>query len=490
MSYDPADLTTPETHNLEDLYSKLVERRNKLDRATHFHYFPDENGRYDTLKVGYTMDQDPELNKKLETEVKRRKQPYHIEDWYKYKYYEQFPKISVGWMKFAEKIDEYHRKGKTYFGIQSLDRFDFRDVSYEWWVENYERPNKPCLISGFAEDWPITNWTYETMRTNFLGKEKVKVGKDSSGYRIGFDMKHYLQYVNTQKDDSPVYLFESQLAANDNISKVIDQYKRPVWFNKDLFDYCHAERRPPHRWICVGPERSGTTMHFDPLNTNAWNTVLAGCKLWILFPPDTPEEIAKGKKFQTNPPLDPDIEDEAVGWYHRVYPKLRDWIMKNDNKYGLIEVIQFPGETIFVGGGWWHAVLNINSDTFAVTQNYVNMTNFPAVWRDMRVERKHTAQRWLHNLRYRFPKAYQKALELDKEDGFRPKFQRFPSHCPIPDEELNEDERAIATASHAQLSQKKWESSETPFAYTGWDNVVGGDDSSTDSDSDSSSDSD
>lgn len=36
-------------------------------------------------------------------------------------------------------------------------------------------------------------------------------------------------------------------------------------------------------------------MHIDPLGTSAWNTVVSGRKLWVLFPPHVDKNVAKGK---------------------------------------------------------------------------------------------------------------------------------------------------------------------------------------------------
>lgn len=47
----------------------------------------------------------------------------------------------------------------------------------------------------------------------------------------------------------------------------------------------------------MGPKRSGTSVHIDPLGTSAWNTVLSGRKLWVLFPPHVDKHIAKGKEM-------------------------------------------------------------------------------------------------------------------------------------------------------------------------------------------------
>lgn len=60
----------------------------------------------------------------------------------------------------------------------------------------------------------------------------------------------------------------------------------------------------------MGPERSGSTVHTDPMMTCAWNTSLVGHKRWVIFKKDLPKYIAKGKEFRSK-----DYKDEAINYF-------------------------------------------------------------------------------------------------------------------------------------------------------------------------------
>jgi len=69
----------------------------------------------------------------------------------------------------------------------------------------------------------------------------------------------------------------------------------------------------------MGPERSGTTAHIDPLMTSAWNASVTGHKRWVVFGEEVPKSIVKGKEFR-----DKDYEDEAINYFVEILPKIKE----------------------------------------------------------------------------------------------------------------------------------------------------------------------
>ena len=241
-------------------------------------------------------------------------------------------------------------------------------------------------------------------------------------------------------DDSPLGIYDSEFGDDSSPTCVLlNEYCIPKCFSRDLFDLADEEddddddddggpcdetgvnfndddngetgeevgedaeaedrkgdhattlsSRPPYRWILIGPERSGTGMHVDPLWTNAWVTVLQGQKLWLLFPPETPYTsigMTEGR---------PQIPSSI--WFRDYYDVVTSpsW----PKQYQPVEVLQNPGETVFVPAGWPHLVLNLEL-TVAVTHNYASEYGpfFERMWEEVARDEPDFAARWHSGLR-------------------------------------------------------------------------------------------
>lgn len=290
-----------------------------------------------------------------------------------------------------------------------IDRIHCSNMTPSEFVHYFEEPSIPVIISGIPEreQWgAVDNWTFDNLH-NFDDRY-FKVGEDDDGYKVKVRMKYFLKYMKKNSDDSPLYVFDSNYD-NDSVSKkLLNDYDIPSFFPDDLFALVGEKRRPPYRWFLTGPERSGTCVHIDPLGTSAWNTVIEGRKRWVIFKPRTPKDIVKGKDVILK-----GEDDEAINYFVDIVPRIK----KKYTDVKIIEFTQMPGDTVFIPGGWWHAVLNLDN-TIAITQNFCSRTNFEQVWVKTRSGRKKMAVKWLKLLDENYPTLANTARKINSEDSF------------------------------------------------------------------------
>jgi histone arginine demethylase JMJD6 len=264
-------------------------------------------------------------------------------------------------------------------GLRRVHAADFTEAQF---IAQFEAPLVPCVINGIADDWPARDaWTLEAMNDGPYRNVRMKCGEDDDGYSIKVRLKYFLQYMFAQRDDSPLYLFDSNFDDHAVAKGLVNDYKLPRFFADDLFNLVGAKRRPPHRWFLVGPERAGTTLHIDPLATSAWNTLLSGMKLWVLYKPSCSKAYVRGDELKKK-----GEDSEAITWFMKSVARIRAREEKkrtarraakrqrfgvpgdddddvkldsDDDEIGMVQYIQLPGETMFVPGGWWHAVVNL-----------------------------------------------------------------------------------------------------------------------------------
>jgi histone arginine demethylase JMJD6 len=75
------------------------------------------------------------------------------------------------------------------------------------------------------------------------------VGEDEEGSKLRLPFRYYLEYLVYNKDDSPLYLFESSLEDKVETREMIKNYTIPAYFKDDLFKNAGEKQRPPYRWF-------------------------------------------------------------------------------------------------------------------------------------------------------------------------------------------------------------------------------------------------
>ena len=142
----------------------------------------------------------------------------------------------------------------------------------------YERPSRPVIITDVVKTWPAwSKWSVSWLSKKY-GKVPLKVAN------FEMPLNEFDRYSKACRDERPLYLFDSQFAVK--CAELESDYEVPPYFADDLFGVL-GKNRPDHRWLIVGPTRSGSSFHVDPNGTSAWNAVLTGKKKWIMFPPDS-----------------------------------------------------------------------------------------------------------------------------------------------------------------------------------------------------------
>uniref|UniRef100_A0A7S4ILZ4 JmjC domain-containing protein n=1 Tax=Odontella aurita TaxID=265563 RepID=A0A7S4ILZ4_9STRA len=241
----------------------------------------------------------------------------------------------------------------------------------------------------FFDEGGVGGWTF----ANLLKRFGDIMWRFSDTHGEMLSLSTYSKYITNLEgltDDSPLAIYDAEFGDNDSPTCPLrEEYDVPKCFSADLFDLASSgqddiEHRPPYRWILIGPERSGTGMHIDPLWTNAWVTVLQGLKRWLLFPPCTPAEKIGMIEGQAQIP--------SVVWFRDYYDTVTsaDW----PEEWRPVEVLQRPGETVFVPNGWGHLVLNLKL-TVAVTHNFASEFGpFERMWEQVAMDEPEFALQW------------------------------------------------------------------------------------------------
>ncbi|KAF2203758.1 F-box domain-containing protein [Delitschia confertaspora ATCC 74209] len=231
------------------------------------------------------------------------------------------------------------------------------DLTHEEFSTSYT--DTPFILTSPVKEWPIYGqWTPETLLSKY---PSVKFRAEA----VDWPLETYMSYTSNNTDESPLYLFDRAFVEKTSITVGRDEPNSSYWspdcFGDDLF-HVLGSQRPDHRWMIMGPKRSGSTFHKDPNATSAWNAVLTGSKYWLMFPSrpgvePPPGIILSEDQSEITSPL-------SIAEY------LLTFHAEARRTPGCREGICYAGEVLHVPSGWFHLVLNLG-DSLALTQNFV-----------------------------------------------------------------------------------------------------------------------
>ena len=226
--------------------------------------------------------------------------------------------------------------------------------------------DRPFILTAPVKRWNIfEKWTLDDLLRNY-----GEIAFRAEG--VDWQLKTYVEYMTNTQDESPLYLFDRSFVEKMDL-QVGSQgaYESPQAFQEDLFALLQEER-PDHRWLIIGPQRSGSTFHKDPNATSAWNAVIRGSKYWIMFPSSIlpPGVYMSEDQSEVTSPL------SIAEWLLSFHAEAR-------NTPGCMEGICREGEVLHVPSGWWHLVVNLDP-AIAITQNFVPRARVGAAVRFLR----------------------------------------------------------------------------------------------------------
>lgn len=229
-------------------------------------------------------------------------------------------------------------------------------------VEEFSRSwsHTPFILTEPVKGWRVFQEWDETNLLETFGKVQFRAEA------VDWTFDNYVQYMHQNQDESPLYLFDRAFVEKMGLEVGPNgAYEPPECFSEDLFRLL-GKHRPDHRWLIIGPARSGSTFHKDPNATSAWNAVVRGSKYWIMFPNSiTPPGVyVSDDQSEVTSPL------SIAEWLLNFHAEARQIP-------GCIEGVCEPGEVLHVPSGWWHLVVNLEP-AIAITQNFVPKTQLHA----------------------------------------------------------------------------------------------------------------
>lgn len=234
-------------------------------------------------------------------------------------------------------------------------------ISAETFVKDFVSVSRPAIFRGAAANMTaLTDWTpgFLSSVTGSAGPAAVQASTVPYGNMDGVAIEQMAlrDYINEMLAAEPFLPHDNVEAPPPYVFDSLDElgYLQHVelgegkaeFYNVSMVSLTQALRTQ----LILGPPGTGSPPHF---HTSAINIGVAGRKRWFLFPPS--ERIWSAK------PVSAWLKDDCA----------------MSGRGAPLEVIQGPGDIIYVPENYGHAVINLD-DTLAVAIEFKHLSDNPA----------------------------------------------------------------------------------------------------------------
>eukprot|EP00879_Flechtneria_rotunda_P023143 GHRR01024468.1.p1 GENE.GHRR01024468.1~~GHRR01024468.1.p1 ORF type:complete len:316 (+),score=104.76 GHRR01024468.1:277-1224(+) len=157
-----------------------------------------------------------------------------------------------------------------------IPRVDYGSLNPQSYYNRYDLPAQPVILTGFmSAEWPEgwqQHWQLDQLAELYC--DRVFRASRPLGGKTKMRFRDYVDYMLRQADEEPLYIFDEDFA--DSAPEMLDWYKAPSVIVQDHTSVLAPSMRPSHRWLVLGPARSGASWHVDPALTSAWNALTSG----------------------------------------------------------------------------------------------------------------------------------------------------------------------------------------------------------------------
>ena len=128
---------------------------------------------------------------------------------------------------------------------QTLKREDFHKYEIEC-IPSIIRNIPAGYDDGeFVGAWVAQeNWQFKALENDIsIHERRFKCGEDDDEKNIKVKLRHFLNYTEENRDDSPLYIFDSSFPDDKHAGRLLQDYRVPSYFSDDLFRLISESRR-------------------------------------------------------------------------------------------------------------------------------------------------------------------------------------------------------------------------------------------------------